>query len=197
MKNILKYYIISGLCTFFLFAHQENTFAQVKKAQLYQCKPCGCDSDDKHFDKPGNCPSCQMKLESITTSFNKLEDLKEPISNSFAQKIPLDSLDIYLDQVIKDFEVVGLSVGIVQNDTVIYSKGFGLREIGKDPKVNDQTSFGIGSISKSFTALTLGVLVDEKKLNWDDKVKDYLPYFELYDPYVTENFEICSHTEAD
>jgi CubicO group peptidase (beta-lactamase class C family) len=40
--------------------------------------------------------------------------------------------------------------------------------------------FGIGSISKSFTALTLGILVDEGKINWDDKVKSYLPYFELY-----------------
>ena len=110
------------------------------------------------------------------------------ISN--AQKIPLDSLDIYLEQVIKDFEVVGLSVGIVKNDTVIYSKGFGSREIGKDPKVNDQTTFGIGSISKSFTALTLGLLVDEGKISWDDRVKDYLSYFELYDPYVSENFTI-------
>jgi CubicO group peptidase (beta-lactamase class C family) len=50
--------------------------------------------------------------------------------------------------------------------------------------------FGIGSISKSFTALTLGILVDEGKINWDDKVKSYLPYFELYAPYVTNNFTI-------
>ena len=112
------------------------------------------------------------------------------LNNSNAQKTPLDSVDIYLDQVIKDFELVGLSVGIVQNDTVIYSKGFGLREIGKDPKVNGQTSFGIGSISKSFTALTLGFLVDEGKISWDDRVKDYLPYFKLYDPYVSVNFTI-------
>ena len=112
------------------------------------------------------------------------------INNSIAQNIPLDSLDIYLEQIIKDFELVGLSVGIVQNDTIIYSKGFGVKEIGKDAKVNDETTFGIGSISKSFTALTLGFLVDEGKITWDDRVKDYLPYFELYDPYVTENFTI-------
>ena len=108
------------------------------------------------------------------------------INDSKAQIIPKDSLDSYLEQIIKDFELVGLSVGIVQNDTVIYSKGFGIKEIGKDSKVNDQTAFGIGSISKSFTALTLGLLVDEGKITWDDRVKDYLPYFELYDPYVTE-----------
>ena len=112
------------------------------------------------------------------------------IHDSVAQKIPLDSLDVYLEQIIKDFELVGLSVGIVQNDSVTYSKGFGIKEIGKDSKVNDQTSFGIGSISKSFTVLTLGLLVDEGKISWDDRVKKYLPYFELYSPYVTENFTI-------
>ena len=111
-------------------------------------------------------------------------------NDSKAQSIPQDSLDGYLEQIIKDFELVGLSVGIVQNDTIVYSKGFGIKEIGKDSKVNDQTTFGIGSISKSFTVLTLGLLVDEGKISWDDRVKDYLPYFELYAPYVTENFTI-------
>lgn len=112
------------------------------------------------------------------------------INDSKAQRIQQDSLDSYLEQIIKDFELVGLSVGIVQNDTVVYSKGFGVKEIGKNSKVDAQTAFGIGSISKSFTVLTLGILVDEDKISWDDRVKDYLPYFELYDPYVTENFTI-------
>ena len=109
---------------------------------------------------------------------------------SYAQNIQLDSLDLIVHKVMKDFDVTGLSIGIVQNDSIIYSKGFGTREIGKDQGVNDQTIFGIGSISKSFTALTLGMLIDEGKVSWDDRVKDYLPYFELYDPYVTENFTI-------
>ncbi|MEP0133400.1 MAG: serine hydrolase [Eudoraea sp.] len=112
------------------------------------------------------------------------------LSKSYAQNIRLDSLDFFIDTLMDDFEVTGLSIGIVQNDSIIYSKGFGLTEIGKTQKVDNQTLFGIGSISKSFTALTLGILVDEGKITWDDRVKDYLPYFELYDPYVTENFTI-------
>jgi len=112
------------------------------------------------------------------------------LSKSYAQNIRLDSLDFFIDTLMDDFEVTGLSIGIVQNDSIIYSKGFGLTEIGKTQKVDNQTLFGIGSISKSFTALTLGMLVDEGKITWDDRVKDYLPYFELYDPYVTENFTI-------
>lgn len=111
-------------------------------------------------------------------------------SNSFSQQIQLDSLDLQIHQVIKDFEIPGLSIGIVRNDSIIFSKGYGNLEIHKERKVDENTIFGIGSISKSFTALTLGILVDEGKIDWDDKVKEYLPYFELYAPYVTDNFTI-------
>ena len=111
-------------------------------------------------------------------------------SNSFSQQIQLDSLDLQISQLIKDFDIPGLSIGIVRNDSIIFTKGYGNLEIHKERKVDENTIFGIGSISKSFTALTLGILVDEGKINWDDKVKAYLPYFELYAPYVTDNFTI-------
>jgi CubicO group peptidase (beta-lactamase class C family) len=107
-----------------------------------------------------------------------------------AQNIDSEALDSFIFQVMSDFEVPGISVGIVRNDTVIYSKGFGIRSIEQSLMVDEETIFGIGSISKSFTALTLGLLVDKGFINWDDKVVDYLPYFELYDPYVTSNFTI-------
>ncbi|SDB51865.1 CubicO group peptidase, beta-lactamase class C family [Flavobacteriaceae bacterium MAR_2010_188] len=110
--------------------------------------------------------------------------------NSSAQQIPLDSLDLQIHQLIKDFDIPGLSIGIVRNDSIIFSKGYGILEKDKERQVDENTIFGIGSISKSFTALTLGILVDEGKIDWDDKVIDYLPYFELYAPYVTDNFTI-------
>lgn len=111
-------------------------------------------------------------------------------SNSYSQQIQVDSLDLQIHQLIKDFEIPGLSIGIVRNDSIVFSKGYGNLEIHKERKVDENTIFGIGSITKSFTALTLGILVDEGKINWDDKVKDYLPYFELYAPYVSDNFTI-------
>lgn len=111
-------------------------------------------------------------------------------ANASAQQIQLDSLDAQIHQLIKDFDIPGLSIGVVRNDSLLFSKGYGNLEITKDEKVNENTIFGIGSISKSFTALTLGILVDEGKIDWDDKVKTYLPYFELYAPYVTDNFTI-------
>ena len=111
-------------------------------------------------------------------------------SNSIAQQIQLDSLDSQIQLLIKDFDIPGLSIGVVRNDSILFSKGYGNLELQKERKVDENTIFGIGSISKSFTALTLGILVDEGKIDWDDKVTAYLPYFELYAPYVTANFTI-------
>jgi CubicO group peptidase (beta-lactamase class C family) len=56
--------------------------------------------------------------------------------------------------------------------------------------MDENTLFGIASNSKAFTTAALGMLVDEGKLNWDDKVRKYIPEFKLYDPYVTEEFTI-------
>lgn len=66
------------LCTLFLTLLPEHTFAQ--SDIIYQCAPCGCDSDDKHFDKPGTCPSCGMKLEAVTKPFIQLQNLDEPMN---------------------------------------------------------------------------------------------------------------------
>lgn len=111
-------------------------------------------------------------------------------STSTGQTIKLDQIDSYAKKWMKDFDVPGLAIGIVRNDSILFAKGYGVREIHKNLPVNSNTTFGIGSISKSFTALTLGILVSRGKINWDDRVKKYLPYFELYDPYITENFTI-------
>ena len=109
---------------------------------------------------------------------------------SSAQKLQLDSINSFIQKFMVDFEVPGLAIGIVRNDSILFSKGYGTREIHNDLPVNENTIFGIGSVSKSFTALTVGILVQQGKIHWDDRVRDYLPYFELYDPYVTETFTI-------
>jgi len=111
-------------------------------------------------------------------------------STSYAQTIQIDSIESHIHQLMKDFDIPGLSIGVVRNDSILFSKGFGNLEIHKERRVDENTIFGIGSISKSFTALTLGILVDEGKITWDDKVKFHLPYFELYAPYVSDNFTI-------
>lgn len=101
-----------------------------------------------------------------------------------------DSLDQYTDHVMNSLNVPGFSIAIVDNDSLILLKGYGTKIVGKTKRVNENTLFAIGSITKTMTALAMGILVDRGQLNWDDKVVEYLTYFKLYDPYVTEEFTI-------
>lgn len=99
----------------------------------------------------------------------------------------LAGLDGYIEGARLAWQVPGLSIAIVQDDRIIYSRGFGVREEGKPGKVDADTVFAIGSATKAFTAAALGMLVDEKKIAWDGAVHDYMPSFELHDPYVTRH----------
>ncbi len=107
-----------------------------------------------------------------------------------------DNLDEFIEKVVEDFGIAGLSVSVVKDDKVVYAKGFGVREVGKSQKVDENTLFAIGSNSKAFTSASLGMLIDDGKMFWDDKVTQHLPWFELYDPYVTREItvrDILSH----
>lgn len=102
----------------------------------------------------------------------------------------LAEIETTIEKAMQTFDVPGLAVAIVKDDKVVMSKGFGLLELGKKGKVNADTLFGIASNTKAFTTAALAMLADEGKLDWDDKVTDYLPSFQLYDAYVTRQFTL-------
>ena len=99
----------------------------------------------------------------------------------------LEGLDAYIEKARADWQMPGLSIVIVKDDKIVYAKGFGVRELGKPDKVDADTIFAMGSTTKAFTAAALGMLVDEKKIAWDGSVHDYMPAFEMDDPYVTRH----------
>ncbi len=107
-----------------------------------------------------------------------------------AQGAPFRGFDEYVNKAMKDWEVPGMAIAIVKDDKVVYAKGYGLRELGKTAPVDEHTLFAIGSSSKAFTATSIAMLVDEGKLKWDDHVTQYLPGFQLYDPYVTREMTV-------
>ena len=88
------------------------------------------------------------------------------------------------------FTVAGVAVGIVKDGKVIYTKGFGKKNIQTGEKVDALTNFGIASNSKAFTTAALSQLVEEGKLSWKDKVIDIIPEFRMYNDYTTMNFNI-------
>ncbi len=96
----------------------------------------------------------------------------------------LDGFDNFISQTMEEYEVPGAVVGIIENDSVVYLKGFGVRELGKPDPVDPDTRFQIASVTKYITGAAIGTLVDEGKLNWDTPVITYLPDFTLKDSYV-------------
>jgi CubicO group peptidase (beta-lactamase class C family) len=98
-----------------------------------------------------------------------------------------DGFDDFVSQKLAEYEVPGAVVGIVENDTVVYLRGFGVRELGKPETVDPDTRFQIASVSKYITAGAVGSLVDEGKLDWDTPVVTYLPGFALQDTYAGEH----------
>jgi CubicO group peptidase (beta-lactamase class C family) len=84
----------------------------------------------------------------------------------------------------------GIAVAVVKDDKIVHLKGYGVTSIISNEKVNENTLFAIASNSKAFTTAALAMLVDEGKLSWNDKVVTHIPEFKMYDPYVTENFNI-------
>jgi CubicO group peptidase (beta-lactamase class C family) len=109
--------------------------------------------------------------------------------NSFAQ-ITEKEVDELTERTMKTFNVPGIAVAIVKDGKVVLAKGYGVTNIKTKQKVDANTLFGIASNSKAFTAVALAILVDEGKINWDDKVIKYLPDFKMYNDYVTHEFTI-------
>lgn len=116
------------------------------------------------------------------------------VFNGYAQtseeSVDLSQLETYFVETLKDWKIPGMAVAIVKDGKVVLAKGFGVKEYSKPDKVDETTLFAIASNTKAFTAASLAILVDEGKIKWDDRVCDYLPYFRLYDPYVTEEMRI-------
>ena len=107
-----------------------------------------------------------------------------------AQSISSAEVDSLAERTLKTFQVPGIAVAIIKDGKVIHAKGYGVRSLKTKQKVDENTLFGIDSNSKAFTAAALGILIDEKKLSWDTKVVSIIPDFELYNPYVTQEFTI-------
>ena len=100
------------------------------------------------------------------------------------------AFDRYVEGAARDWRVPGLAIAVVSGDSLVFAKGYGVAELGKAARATEHTRFAIGSTTKAMTSAALGMLVDEGKLKWDDKVIDYLPELRLYDPYATRELTV-------
>ena len=107
-----------------------------------------------------------------------------------ARAAPPADTDATVARAMKGFGVPGLSLAIVEDGKTVTAKGYGVTDITTDKPLDAHSAIPIGSESKAFTSAALAILVDRKKLKWSDLVKDRLPGFQMYDPYMTAHMTV-------
>ncbi len=105
-------------------------------------------------------------------------------------KVDYKKLDKYYTQMAKDWDVPSIAIGIVKDGKLVFIGAYGVKEVAKSESIDANTLYGIASNSKAFTATILAMLVEEGKIGWNDRVRDYLPYFEVYDQWVSNQVTI-------
>ena len=106
------------------------------------------------------------------------------------RRAPLAGLENYVTAAMRQWNVPGLAVAVVKGDSVVYARGFGVRELGRPDPVDEHTLFAVASNTKALTATVIGTLVAERRIAWDDRVETYLPGFAVYDPWVTHELTV-------
>ncbi|MGZ8289523.1 MAG: serine hydrolase [Telluria sp.] len=112
-----------------------------------------------------------------------------PSPTSGSPVLPPD-FDAVVARAMKTFDVPGMAVAVVKDGQVVLAKGYGVRKLGRPEPVDARTLFGIASNTKAFTATALGLLVEEGKIEWDGPVSRYLPWFQMWDSYVTREMTV-------
>lgn len=100
---------------------------------------------------------------------------------SFGQNNVYSLIDSIIYSKMKEYRIVGLSIGVVKDGKIFYTNGYGFTDIDSTHKITIDTRFDIASISKVFTATAIMQLVEQGKLDLNKKVIDYLPEFKLKD----------------
>jgi len=103
---------------------------------------------------------------------------------------PPTGLDAKVEALRKASGAPGIAVAIVEHGKTTLARGWGFRKLGEAARVDAGTIFQTGSTGKAFTATAIAILVDQGKLGWDDKVIDHIPWFRMYDPWVTREMTV-------
>lgn len=121
---------------------------------------------------------------------------KPALPNPYVGKVLAEFEENMLDLFHKT-KTPGLAIAIVHDTTILFLKGYGVREVGTEDSVNVHTVFRLASVSKCFAPLLTGLLVEDSLLQWEDRVVEYVPDFELKSRSNTDSLRVInvlSHT---
>ncbi len=140
----------------------------------------------------GTDPTVEKRSAPIGLVFESLRP-KDYRRESFAGRTPhaldaahIDQLKTFVETSMQELGIPGASIALIDHGKVVYEGGFGVRELGKPEKVDENTVFMAASNTKGMTTLLLSELVDERKLRWDEPVVDVYPAFKLGDAETTK-----------
>jgi CubicO group peptidase (beta-lactamase class C family) len=102
----------------------------------------------------------------------------------------MPELDALAEEAMTEWKVPAVAVAVVRNGETAILKAYGQRDAETALPTTPQTQFTICSITKTFTATGLAMLVDEGRLDWTKPVRDYVPEFRLHDPVATERVTV-------
>jgi len=120
-----------------------------------------------------------LPLLLVPFSFNPVAALA-PQAEEPTLEQRLERLSEDLEKARIDAHVPGMSIAVIQGDRVVLARGFGLADVAASRPADAETIYAVGSTTKAFTAALVGMLVDEGRLDWDDPVSQYLPWFEWH-----------------
>jgi CubicO group peptidase (beta-lactamase class C family) len=109
-------------------------------------------------------------------SFMDNQDAKSKLAAALADWLP-DKM--------ADWKVPGIGIAVVKDGEVILAEGYGLRDVEQNLPVTADTIFAIGSSTKAFAAMSIALMVDDGKLEWDKPVREFLPTFKLKDDFAS------------
>src|ERR1700719_506809 len=115
-------------------------------------------------------------------------------SQSVARSEPIAAfipgLEGLITEAMDEWKVPGLAITVVQNGEVALLRAYGLRDVEAGLPVTTDTQFLMGSVTKSFTATGLALLVDEGRMDWKKPVREYIPEFRLHDAVATDRLTV-------
>jgi len=122
----------------------------------------------------------------------------EPLARTESFTVFIPEFESRISAVMEEWQVPGLAIAVVQNGEAAFVRPYGLRDVEVGSKVTTDTQFQLMSVSKSFAATGLALLVDERRMDWKKPVREYVPEFRLQDPFTSDRVTVldllCHHS---
>ena len=128
-----------------------------------------------------------MRTLFLSSLLTLLLFLGRPSAPAASEDDSIKNLDAFITRALKEYQVPGAAIAVVQNGKPLLVKGYGARDVTKPDAVDENTIFQLASVTKTLTGAAVATVVDEGKLDWDTPIFNYLPAFVGYDPYMTRH----------